>query len=275
MRKRLMIGVLLLLAGITPHVHAAPLASPAQEAAVTQACLDWMKPLDTNAPLSLKRVDGGLCLNGHIQSGNDKPVIEQLNSFSVTEPLVMVVRSGGGEVKEALAIGEVLLERPATVVADTFCASSCANFLITAGHRRVVRPDTLLLYHGGATLEQLDQLLPQLRAFADADPQFKVSDALLSTYEDTVKTIDRQEAFLTKAGISSTLFRWMDLINHMEPAEASGHCPPDSTTVEYPPEVLARFGLTFDVYRTPRSQTELDDLRHRLGKKITACLWRD
>ncbi len=271
MRVWLIIGVVHVMAmGSTASAQAEPLASPALEAAVTQTCLDWMKPLDTNAQLSLKRVDGGLCLNGHIETGDDKPVLDQLNSFGKTEPLVMVVRSGGGEVKAALAIGEALLDHPATVVADTFCASSCANFLITAGHRRVVRPDTLLLYHGGATLEQLEQALPQLRAFAAQDPQI-----MFNTYEDTLTTINRQEAFLTKAGISSTLFRWMDLINYMAPAEAGSHCPLDSVVVEYPPVVLARFGLTFDAYETPRSQTELDDLRHRLGKKITACLWRD
>lgn len=270
MQKRLMIDVLLLLAGGATHVLAEPLASPAQEVAVTQTCIDWMKTLDTNAPLSLKRVDGGLCLNGHIQTGDDKPVLDQLNSFGKTEPLVMVVRSGGGEVKAALAIGEALLDRPTTIVADTFCASSCANFLITAGHRRIVRPDTLLLYHGGATLDQLDQALPQLRTFAAQDPQI-----MFDTYEDMVTMINRQEAFLTKAGISSTLFRWMDLINHMAPAERGSHCPSDSVVVEYPPKVLARFGLTFDVYDTPHSQTELDDLRQRLGKKINACLWRD
>jgi hypothetical protein len=234
-----------------------------------------MKPLDTNAPLSLKRVDGGLCLNGYIKEGDDKSVIAQLNSFNKTESLVVVVRSGGGEVNAAMTMGEALLDRPATVVADTLCASSCANFLITAGHRRVVRPDTLLLYHGGIMLDQLDQVLPQLRAFGEKEPTLKVSDTFLEQYEDTVKTIERQEAFLVKAGISSTLFRWMDLINHMAPPETESHCPANAGVIQYPPDVLAHFGLTFDAYDPPHTQAEVDALEHNLGKKIIICLWRD
>jgi len=276
MRHQIAIGVAFILAayGFT-RAQAAPLASPAQEVAVTQACLDWLKPLDIEAPLSIKRVEGGLCLNGHIQTNDDKPVLTQLNTFDKATPLVMVVRSSGGEVNAAMAIGESLLDRPTTVIAEQLCASSCANFLITAGHRRIVAPNTLLLYHGATTLDQLDQLLPQLNASAAQDNTLNVADTFLNTYNYTVESIGRQDAFLTKAGISPTLFRWMDLINHMTPSEAESHCPPDSAVIQYPPEVLARFGLTFDEYDPPHTQTEIDVLEHTLGKKAPICYWRD
>ncbi len=272
MRYRLIIGVAFILAacGVTGAQ-----AAPAQETVVTQACLDWLKPLDIEAPLSIKRVEGGLCLNGHIQTGDDKPVLAQLDTFDKATPLIVVVRSSGGEVNAAMAIGEALLDRPATVIAEQLCASSCANFLITAGHRRIVRPETLLLYHGAVTLDQLDQLLPQLQASAVQDGTFNVADTFLNTYNYIVRSIGSQEAFLTKAGISSTLFRWMDLINHMTPAEAGHHCRADVATIQYPPEVLARFGLTFDEYDPPHIQADIDALEHKLGKKAPICDWQD
>ncbi|MGN6207340.1 ATP-dependent Clp protease proteolytic subunit [Asticcacaulis sp.] len=275
MPKRLIIGLLLSLVSVGTQVHAAPLAPHAQEAAVIQACLDWLKPLDIEAPLSTERVEGGLCLNGHIQANDDKPVLAQLDAFDKAAPLVVVVRSSGGEVNAAMAIGESLLDRPTTVIAEQLCASSCANFLITAGHRRIVRPDALLLYHGATTLDQLDQLLPQLQASAVQDDTLNVADTFLNTYNYTVESISRQDAFLTKAGISPTLFRWMDLINHMTPSEADSHCPPDSAVIQYPASVLARFGLTFDEYDPPNIQNDIDVLEHKLGKKAPICYWRD
>jgi hypothetical protein len=255
--------------------QAAPIAPSVQEAAVTQACLDWLKSLDIEAPLSVKRVEGGLCLNGHIQTNDDKPVLALLDTFDKATPLIVVVRSSGGEVNAAMAIGESLLDRPTTVIAEQLCASSCANFLITSGHRRIVRPDTLLLYHGATTLDQLNQLLPQLQASAVQDDTLNVAETFLNTYNYIAESIGRQDAFLTKAGISPTLFRWMDLINYMTPSEAESHCPADSTVVQYPPNVLARFGLTFDEYDPPQAQADIDALEHKLGKKAPICYWRD
>lgn len=276
MRHQIIIGMAFILAayGFT-KAQAASLASPVQETAVTQACLAWLKPLDIESPLSIKRVEGGLCLNGHIQTDDYKPVLIQLDTFDKATPLVVVVRSSGGEVNAAMAIGEGFLDRPITVIAEQLCASSCANFLITAGHRRIVRPDTLLLYHGAITLDQLDQLLPQLQASATGDDTLNIADTFLNTYNYTVASISRQDAFLTKAGISPTLFRWMDLINHMTPPEVESHCPPDSAVVQYPPSVLASFSLTFDEYDPPHTQAEIDALEHKLGKKAPICYWRD
>jgi len=265
----------LLAAGIATGVHAADLASPAQEAAVTQACVDWMKPLDPSGAFSAQRVEGGMCLNGAIKTGDDKAVLDLLDGFDKAAALVVVVRSGGGEVNAAMAMGEAFLDRPVTVIAEQFCASSCANYLITAGHRRIVAPDTLLLYHGGIMLDQLDQILPQLREYAKTGPEMKVGDIFLEQYEDTVKTIERQEAFLIKAGISPTLFRWMDLLIHMTPEERARHCPAASVVTQYPPEVLARFGLIFDAYDAPATQAEVAAVAQKLGKTTAICLWRD
>jgi hypothetical protein len=276
MRYRLIICIVLILTACdVTGAQAEPVASPAQEAAVMQACLDWLKPLDIEAPLSIKRVEGGLCLNGHIQTNDDKPVLAQLGTFDKAAPLVVVVRSSGGVTDAALAMGDALLDRPVTVVADALCASSCANYLITAGHRRIVRPNTLLLYHGGVTLDGLAQILPQLRAFAAKEPKMNLGETFLEQYEGAAKDIDRQEAFLVKAGISSTLFQWMNLVQHMTPAEFSKHCPPDSSIIQYAPETLAGFGLTFDEYNPPHTQTEIDTLEHKLGKKAPVCDWRD
>jgi hypothetical protein len=276
MRYRIFISVALILTicGVS-GAQAAPIAPSVQEAAVTQTCLDWLKPLDIEAPLSVKRVEGGLCMKGHIQTNDDKPLLALLDTFDKATPLIVVVRSSGGEVNAAMSIGESLLDRPTTVIAEQLCASSCANFLITAAHRRIVRRDTLLLYHGGVTLDSLSQALPQLRAIAEKEPKVNLGNTFIEQFEETVKDIDRQEAFLLRAGISSTFFEWMNLVQHMSSEEFETHCPPDSAIIQYSQQTLARFGLTFDQYDPPNTQADIDALEHKLGKKAPICYWRD
>jgi len=68
----------------------------------------------------------------------------------------------------------------------------------------------------------------------------------------------------------------MDLVNHMTPAEQAAHCPADTDIIAYPPQVLARFGLTFDSYGGPRSQAEVDAVVKKDGRSGThICYWVD
>ena len=249
------------------------LAPPAQETAVLAACRAWMKPLDVNAEMTVAPVEGGLCVNGMMDRGTEGPFLDAIKRFDRT-PFVIVIRSGGGAAEASLPMGEAVQTRTATVVADMLCASSCADFILPAGKRRVVTPDTLLLYHGGVTLEALNAAAPQVEALAKKDPHVSFEHVMEQNREQLNGEISHQEALLAREGISPTLFRWMDLINHMTPAEQATHCPAGTDIIAYPPQVLARFGLTFDSYGGPRSQAEVDAIvarDRRTGTHI--CYW--
>ena len=254
---------------------APPAAPPAQETAVLAACRAWMKPLDFNAEMTVQTVDGGLCVNGMMDRGTEGPFLDGLKRFD-GRPVVIVVRSGGGAAEASLPIGEAVQAQTATVIADALCASSCADFILPAGKRRVVMPDTLLLYHGGVTLETLNAAAPQVAALAKKDPRVSFEHIMEQDRQQLNEEITQQETLLVKEGISPTLFRWMDLINHMTPAEQATHCPAGTDIIAYPPEVLARFGLTFDAYGGPRSQGEVDAIVKKDGRSGThICYWID
>ena len=111
---------------------------------------------------------------------------------------------------------------------------------------------------------------------AKKDPHLNFDHAMEQNRQQLNGEITRQEQLLVKEGISPTLFRWMDLINHMTPAEQATHCPADTDIIAYPPQVLARFGLTFDSYGGPRSQAEVDAVVKKDGRHDThICYWQD
>jgi hypothetical protein len=251
------------------------IAPPQQETAVLAACRAWMKPLDFNAEMTVTTVNGGICVNGLMDRGTEGPFLDALKR-SDGKPVVIVVRSGGGAAEASLPMGQAVQAQTATVIADELCASSCADFILPAGKRRVVTQDTLLLYHGGVTLEALNIAAPQVEALAKKDPRVNFDHAMEQDRQQLNTEIALQEALLVREGISPSLFRWMDLINHMTPAEQTAHCPASSDIIAYPPEVLARFGLTFDSYGGPRSQAEVDAVVKKDGRHNThICYWKD
>jgi len=250
-------------------------APPAQETVVLAACRAWMKPLDLNAEMTVATVDGGLCVNGMMDRGTEGPFLDAIKRVG-NRPVVIIIRSGGGAAEASLPMGEAVQATTATVIADMLCASSCADFILPAGKRRVVTQDTLLLYHGGVTLETLNAAAPQVEAMAKKDPHLNFDHAMEQNRQQLNGEITRQEQLLVKAGISPTLFRWMDLINHMTPAEQATHCPANTDIIAYPPQVLARFGLTFDSYGGPRSQAEVNAIVKKDGRHDThICYWQD
>ena len=251
------------------------IAPPPQEAAVLAACRAWMKPLYFNAEMTVRTVDGGLCVNGMMDRGTEGPFLDGLKRFD-GKPVVIVVRSGGGAAEASLPMGEAVQAKTATVIADLLCASSCADFILPAGKRRIITQDTLLLYHGGVTLETLNAAAPQVEAMAKKDPHLNFDHAMEQNRQQLNGEIAQQERLLVKEGISPSLFRWMDLINHMAPAEQAAHCPADTDIIAYPPQVLARFGLTFDSYGGPRSQAQVDAIVKKDGRHDThICYWQD
>ncbi len=255
----------------TPGLAHAGAVTPAEHTVIAK-CEGWWRGLDVNGEATATPVPGGVCINGFLDAGRDAPILDALKG---TDPVTVVIRSGGGDALASMNVAEVLRARPTTLIADTLCASSCADYLIVAARRRVVLDDTLLLYHGGVTLDLLNDAAPQVAAVAKADPKVDYALGMEKTRVDINGKITRQEALLTASGVSPTLFRWMDLINHMTATEAASHCRDGTSIIQYPPQVLANFGLTFDVYGAPDSQAAVDALLHKLGKTTNVCFWKE
>lgn len=262
-----------------------PASIPPQTEAIVAQCSAWFADKGFDDPALTKSVTGGICFNGVIRKGDEVPFRTALALAPVDTPLVIVVRSGGGDTDTGLSMGEALLDRPATVVASQICGSSCANYLLTAGKIRIVWKDTLLLYHGGITLDFLEdtatQTREQLTAIAAKDPQSfpdvqsSIDHNIENTRQQLTGIVARQDAFLARAGISQTFFRWMNLFNHMNDTEQATHCPVPPHMMVYPPARLASFGFRIDRYDGPTSQAEVDRLTvaQHLGKPL--CYWQE
>lgn len=259
-------------------------APTAQQNAVVDVCTDWFSKRAWDGPVEVQTIAGGLCFNGAIAAGDDKKLTDALTAFKPEEPFVVVLRSGGGDGAAGMAMGEALTGRPVTTVASQICGSACANFLLPAGRRKVVLKGTLLLFHGSVNMDHLnlmaEQTRTQITALAAQNPDLaKESEEQIGIVVEQSRVqlagmVARQEALLEKQDISPSLFRWMDLFNHMTPVERAGHCPTTPHMITYPPQLLAQFGYKIDAYDGALSQAEVDAaaVEQKLGKPM--CYWR-
>lgn len=251
-------------------------SDPSGEDKIVVACEDWWRPLDVNGPATATSVSGnGLCINGFLDTGTDAAILGLIQASRDKSPLIVVVRSGGGEFDAAMNVAEALQERRPTVIADTLCASSCANYIIVAGVRRIVRDDTFLLYHGGITMSLLNQARAQIEALAKTDPKIDPAAAMSQMQAMIATQKARQDAFMVRAGVKPEIFAWMDKANSPEAAHSVKDCPSDSRVIQYSDAVLARFNLKFDHYGAPRSQGEADALIRKLGRNSKVCYWQE
>lgn len=61
----------------------------------------------------------------------------------------VVVTSEGGETGTAMAIGEAMRLAKLNVVVEKYCISSCANYIFVSGAKKVVKPRSVVAWHGG------------------------------------------------------------------------------------------------------------------------------
>lgn len=81
---------------------------------------------------------------------------EQANQrlFSLYEglkdkPATLAIRSRGGDVVHGMALGEWVHAHKLDVRVMEFCLSSCANYVFTAGARKIVSSNAMIGFHGG------------------------------------------------------------------------------------------------------------------------------
>ncbi|MDY6924691.1 MAG: hypothetical protein SWI22_12120 [Pseudomonadota bacterium] len=257
--------VFLAMSGVTD------VAPPEREAAVIAACASWNAGREAEAPPRTHRVEpDGLCFAGDITSESSAAFVETLSGFDPATPLVVVVISEGGEVNAGMAMGEALVPYTATVVAHRVCASSCGNYLFTAGDRRVIDDDALLLFHGGARL--IDEA--ELReAIAPQVPADQLEAQIAGVLADLETQVRRQDAFLELAGVDVDLFRWMAGFNDLTEDAFFALCPVrDPRMVLYSDRLLAEHGVVVHENRGPHSDEAVAEGIAALGHPGSACL---
>jgi len=154
-------------------------------------------------------------------------------------------------------------------VAHRVCASSCGNYLFTAGDRRVIDDDALLLFHGGARL--IDEA--ELRAaIAPQIPADQLDAQVAMVLADLGKQVGRQDAFLELADLDVDLFRWMAGFNALSEEEFFALCPVrDPAMILYSDALLAEHGIVVHENRGPKSDEAVAAGVAALGRPGAAC----
>lgn len=112
----------------------------------------------------------------------------------------LIISSGGGDVMAGMRIGRLVHQHQLKVIVDKVCASSCANYVVTASPDVTVRAGAILGWHGGAsqslyrtTRDDTSWLIRIYTFFARIDRQ-----ALLSAY--MCRWLDEEVAFFNTIG---------------------------------------------------------------------------
>jgi len=98
-------------------------------------------------PFSIERRGHAVFISGPISNELASALEETLLDLTVTE---LWIRSGGGDVEAGHRMGRRIRERNLKVVVDQYCISSCANYIFTAGAKRVLPDGAYVVWHGNA-----------------------------------------------------------------------------------------------------------------------------
>ena len=95
------------------------------------------------------------------EEAND--VAARLLASRVPAPTVLLIESNGGNARAGIELGLWVFRQRLDVEVQTFCFSSCANYVFTAGARKRLWQHASLLWHGGPsqplTVAAQEQLL--------------------------------------------------------------------------------------------------------------------
>lgn len=66
------------------------------------------------------------------------------------------IESPGGEINKGLELGNFIYDNKLNIKVKSYCLSSCANYIFTAGNIKFVERDTIVGFHGGASSSEFD-----------------------------------------------------------------------------------------------------------------------
>lgn len=116
----------------------------------------------------------------------------------------LLIRSWGGGVASGIELGELVRDAKLVVVVYQVCGSSCANYVFTAGSKRVI--DGMVFWHG--SIEQKD-FREYVLCGRQTSSMFGSTFSLLDkeTIESWKQTRVRQAAFFESIGVDEYITR--------------------------------------------------------------------
>lgn len=118
----------------------------------------------------------------------------QITAFLDAGGKTIIVSSPGGSVEAGQAIGMAMADKEVTLIVDSYCLSSCANYLFLAAANKVLRPSAILGFHGGIGIHTPSNL------GAEAS-----SERLTASLAPLLKLIENEQKFYEKIKVNPDL----------------------------------------------------------------------
>jgi hypothetical protein len=139
----------------------------------------------------------------------------ELYAGAQPKPRTILIESQGGSAGAGMELGSWIFENGIDVEIDTYCFSSCANYVFPAGRTKLLAPRASLMWHGGVTqpitAEELGQVLESTLAdmgeeerqgFLASHPRSELLQQLQQSLTDIVA---RERDFFEKIGVDQRI----------------------------------------------------------------------
>jgi hypothetical protein len=198
---------------------------------------------------------------------NDQNIERFLETVRDKEVLRLTISSGGGDINSGMRLGDWVFDNNVDIVIEGVCASSCANYVFTAGRRKTLNEGAIVAWHGnilqktGFSSEELRETVRQWfetlseDAKKEFDLETMVALTILQTNEYRAAGIENQARFFKKIGVDEFICR---VGNEQRDA-------PDFFTLSI--EDMARFGVSNVQASWNYDNVDLTPF-HRRGKSI-------
>lgn len=120
------------------------------------------------------------------------------------KPTTLAIRSRGGDVVHGMELGEWVHAHKLDVKVMEFCLSSCANYVFTAGARKIVSSNAMIGFHGGLSSQEMS-IGGSMKAAYDAMTAMQQAAFQAKLRTERKPRLDRETAFFKTIGVRQDL----------------------------------------------------------------------
>jgi hypothetical protein len=147
--------------------------------------------------------EGELNYVGYLDEDANRRLFSLYDGLKV-KPTTLAIRSRGGDVVPGMALGEWIYAHKLAVKVTEFCLSSCANYVFTAGGRKIVSSNAMIGFHGG--LSSVDfSIGGSKKAAYDAMNGAEKAGFMAGLKREQQPQLDRETAFFKMIGVRQAL----------------------------------------------------------------------
>jgi hypothetical protein len=154
-------------------------------------------------PVQVHLSEGELNYVGRLDEEANQRLFALYDSLKV-KPATLAIRSGGGDVVPGMALGEWVHAHRLNVKVMEFCLSSCANYVFTAGKRKIVSSNAVIGFHGGLSSTEFKFAGPDKAKFEAMSATGKAA-WMAELKQRRQPRLDRETAFFNAIGVRQEL----------------------------------------------------------------------